>query len=313
MFELKLENSNGSIVNLNDGSRYEVITASGLNPPSASIFTSKSPNRKGLKYNGSTLNERVVVIQIKLHGNIEESRNALYEWVDPEQYAKIYYSNDTKNVYCEGHIEVCEVDPFSNNEVVNVEILCENPYWKDIYDMSVDIAKNLKQFTFPFAIEHSSNVAVASKHLYILEDGTEEYREETTISMNKGIPFSTLKENSITTIFNGGAETGVQFVIRCTEPINSLMIFDANDTTRQFKINYSFPAGWQIIIDTESSPKTCKAVNLKGEYINILKYVSVNPTWFSLKKGNNKFGYVANDGAAAVEMSIRFTNKYLGI
>lgn len=313
MFELKLENSDGSIVNLNDGIRYEVITASGLNPPSASIFTSKSPNRKGLRYNGSTLNERVVVIQIKLHGNIEESRNALYEWVDPEQYAKIHYRNDTKRVYCEGHIEVCEVDPFTDNEIVNVEILCENPYWKDIYDMSVDIAKVLRQFTFPFSIEYSSDVEVTSKNLYILDDGTEEYREETTVSMSKGVPFSTIKDDSITNVFNGGAETGMQFVIMCIEAINSLLIFDANDTTKQFKITYPFEAGWQIIIDTEGSPKTCKAVKPDGTVLNVLRYVGINPTWFSLKKGNNKFGYLADDGAADVEMSIRFTNKYLGI
>lgn len=283
MFELMLENSNANIVDLNDGERYEVITASGLNPPSASIFTSKSPNRKGLKYNGSSLDERVVSIQIKLLGNVEESRNALYAWTDPEGYTKIRYRNGIKNVYCEGHIEVCEVDPFTDNEVMNVEIICENPYWKDLEEISVEVSAMLKHFVFAFAIDSA------------------------------GIPFSTLKEDNITGIFNTGSDTGIQIIIQCTEAVDTLVIFDADNTTQRFQINYPFKAGWQIFIDTEGSPKTCKAITPEGTEMNILRYVKGKPTWFSLKKGINRFGYIANNGAAAVEMSIGYTNKYLGI
>lgn len=283
MFELRLENINANIVDLNDGERYEVISISGLNPPSASLFTSKSPNKKGLKHNGSILNERVVVIQIKLLGNVEESRNALYMWTEPEQYAKIYYQNGIRNVYCEGYVEACDVDLFTNNEIVSVEILCGDPYLKDIQEMIVEISNILKQFVFPFSIN------------------------------SVGIPFSTLKENNITSVVNAGAETGMQFVIRCIEPITSIVIFDADNTTRQFKIEYSFPIDWQIIINTEGSPKTCKAIKPDGTVVNILRYVKGNPTWFNLKKGNNRFGYLANGGEAAVEMTIGFTNKYTGV
>ena len=283
MFELRLENINANIVDLNDGERYEVISVSGLNPPSASLFTSKSPNRKGLKHNGSTLNERVVVIQIKLHGDIEESRNALYAWVEPEQYCKIYYRNGIKNVYCEGYVQDCPIDLFTDNEIVNVEILCGNPYLKDVQEMLVDISNTLNQFVFPFAID------------------------------SQGIPFSTLKENNITSVVNAGAETGAQFAIRCIEPITSLLIFDADNTARQFKIEYPFSKDWQIIINTEGSPKTCKAIMPDGMIVNILRYVKGNPTWFNIKKGNNRFGYLANNGTAAVEMTVGFTNKYLGV
>ena len=283
MFELKLENSNATIVDLNDGERYEIISVSGLNPPSASLFTSKSPNRKGLKHNGSTLNERVVVIQIKLHGDIEESRNALYSWVEPEQYCKIYYRNGVKNVYCEGYVQDCSIDLFTDNEIVNVEILCGDPYLKDFNEIFIEISQIIKQFTFSFAID------------------------------SRGIPFSTHKESNVTSVFNSGAETGARFYIRCQEPITSLTIYDADNTARRFDIRYAFEIGWQIIIDTDASPKTVKAIKPDGTAVNILRYVKGNPTWFNLKKGNNQFGYIANDGAAAVEMKIGFTTKYLGV
>jgi hypothetical protein len=308
MFELRLENSNGSIVDLNDGERYEVISVSGLHPPSASLFTSKSPNKKGLKHNGSTLNERVVVIQIKLHGDIEVSRNALYEWVEPEQYCKIYYRNGVKNVYCEGYVQDCPIDIFTDNEIVNVEILCGDPYLKDFQEIVINISHLQDAFTFPFAISHERRIEVASKN----PDGS-----DAVVYYNEGIPFSTFKESNVTSVYNAGAETGVQFAIRCTEPITSLVIFDADNTARQFKIEYAdgFREGWQIIIDTEGSPKTCKAIKPDGTVLNILRYVKGNPTWFELKKGNNSFGYTANNGSATatVAMTVTFTNKYMGV
>ena len=73
MFELRLENKAGNIVNINDGNRYVVLSCTGLNPPSASIFTAKSPNRKGSKHKGSSLDERPMILTIKLLGDIEEN------------------------------------------------------------------------------------------------------------------------------------------------------------------------------------------------------------------------------------------------
>ncbi|MBR4279416.1 MAG: hypothetical protein IKT34_04475, partial [Clostridia bacterium] len=119
MFSFRLENESGNIVDINDGIKYIVTAASGLNPPSAALFTSKSPNRKGSKHNGSTLDERVIIITIKILGDIEANRNALYAWADTEQYCKVYYKNGVRNVFCEGYVQDCPIDLFTDNEVIN--------------------------------------------------------------------------------------------------------------------------------------------------------------------------------------------------
>lgn len=283
MFSLRLENEDANIVDINDGVSYVVTAVSGLNPPSASIFTAKSPNRKGVKYNGSTLDARSIVITIKILGDIEENRNALYAWIDTEQYVKIYYQNGVKNVYCEGHVEDCPIDLFTDNEIISVAIICEDPHFKDLDEISTDITALLKQFTIPFAI------------------GSE------------GIPFSTMRDNNVATIFNGGAETGAKFYITTTGEVKNLMIYNAADTTKQFLIRGTIPENWTIVIDTDSSPKTCKAYKPDGTVQNMLPYVGAKPEWFTMKKRYNKFGYVADEGTANVSMSIRFTNKYLGV
>lgn len=283
MFELRLENPDGNVVNINDGGRYEVLSVSGLTPPPASVFSSKSPNRKGRKKNGSTLDYRPIVIQIKLLGDIEKSRNDLYAWTDTETELKLYYKNGVKSVYCEGTVTECDIDLFTDNEVVNLAIECDDPYFKDMQEISAEISALVKQFTFPFAIDAS------------------------------GIPFSTMREDNTTSVFNAGAETGVKIIVKCKGEVSNLRIYDANDTTRQFKINYTFAENWTIEIDTESSPKTVKAIKPDGSVINLLKYVSNNPTWFTLKKGNNAFGYTVDSGLFYAEMSIVFRNHYLGV
>lgn len=283
MFELNLENENQNRVNINDGENYVVLSCTGLNPPSAEIFTSKSPNKKGVKYNGSTLYERNIVITIKLLGDIEANRNALYDWINSEQYCKIYYRNGIKNVYCEGHVQDCGIDLFTANEIVSLVIICEDPYWKDLQMIAIDISFLIKQFTFPFAIDSA------------------------------GVPISTLRDSVITNIYNAGAETGCEIIITCKGTVKNIIVFNANDTSKRFKINTTLLENWIVVINSDGSPKTCKCYKPDGSVENLLKYVDNNPTWFTLKRGNNLFDYSADVGKSNIEMQISFTNKYLGV
>lgn len=282
MYELKLENGNSQTVNINDGESFVVTSVSGLNPPKATVYSSKSPNKKGSKKNGSTLDERVIIIQIKLLGDIEANRNYLYSWSDTEQELKIYYRNGQKNIYCEGTVTDCDIDLFTSNEIVNLSILCTDPFLYDIQEIIADISSVTKQFTFPFAIDSS------------------------------GIPFSTVKETNTTNIFNSGAETGVKIVIRCNGEVSNLILYNAIDNSQQFKINTVLHEDWVVEINTDRSPKTVNAIKPDGSTENLLKYV-FNPTWFTLKKGNNVFGYSADRGTNDVEITIGFRNRYLGV
>lgn len=282
MFELKLENSKGNVVNIDDGVYYAVVGISGLNPPSASIFKSTSPNRKGVKHNGLTIGERVLIISVKLLGNIELNRNRLYDWVDTGEYVKIFYRNDTKNVYCEGLVEECDVNTYSAGETMNIAISCEDPYWKDLNELAIELSNIIKQFTFPFAI-------------------------------SEPIPFSTTADNNSTTIYNDGAETGMVITINCTAPVKNLTIYDPNDVTKQIKILTTLEENSIVKIDTDISPKTIKYYKPDGTVENILKYVDKNLTWFTLKRGSNTFGYSADSGVNNVNVTISFINKYLGV
>lgn len=282
MFEILFENESGKLININDGVNYEVIEFEGFNPPPASLYTSKSPNRKGSKKNGSTLDERALLIQIKILGDIEANRNALYEWTDTESELKIYYKNGVKNVYCEGTVTDCDVPLCTDNEVMTVAITCPDPYLKDLQEIATDVSNLLKQFTFPFAIDAN------------------------------GIPFSTLREDNRTNIFNAGTESGALIRIKALGEVSNISLFDGNDASRIFKINMTLQENEIVEIDTASSPRTVKLIRTDGTVENALKYIGHNPTWFQLKKGNNVFAFTASV-TANVEVTFSFTNKYLGV
>lgn len=283
MFSLKLENESGNVVDINDGVNYVIVSVSGLNPPSASIFTTKSPNRKGSKYNGSTLNERNIVIQIKILGDIEVNRNALYDWTYTEQYVKVRYKNGLRDVYCEGHIEDHENDFFTESEIVSLSIICENPYWKDLQEISTEITAILSQFTFPFAISSA------------------------------GIPFSTLKSTNTTNVFNAGAETGIRVTIKCKGTVENITLFDAANPSRRMTLNATIEDGWMVEIDTTASPKTVRAYKPDGTVANLMRYLAPSPVWFNLKKGTNSFGFMAENGQENMEVFVSFTNNYQGV
>lgn len=287
MFDLFLENDKANKVNINDGINYLVTHISGLNPPSASLFLSKSPNNKGSKHNGSTLTERNLVITIKILGDIETNRNALYEWIDTEQYCKVHYRNGKKSVYCEGYVQDCPIEFFTKNEVVSLAIICPNPYWRELQDIQKDVSRLLKQFVMPFAISSA------------------------------GVPFSTIRESQTATFYYAGGETGIRATLKCSGEVKNPVIFDASAVDAlalTFRINTTLHEGETVVIDTEASPKTCKLYKADGSVVNIMKYVGANPTWFTLKKGIAVFGFSADDGTEAnAELTIGYTNKFLGV
>lgn len=280
MFEILFE-KDGSIVNINDGVNYVVVEFEGFTPPPASLYTSKSPNRKGSKKNGSTLDERSLIIQVKILGDIEANRNALYEWTDTETELKIYYKNGVKEVYCEGTVTDCDVPVCTDNEIMTVAITCPDPYLKELQEMAIEISNLLKQFTCPFAIDAN------------------------------GIPFSTIRADNTTNVFNAGAETGAIIRVKAKGEVSNIKLYDANDASRIFEINLTLQENEIVEIDTERSPRTVRLIKTDGSAVNILKNIGHNPTWFQLKKGNNLFGFTASI-VSNVELTFSFTNKYLG-
>ena len=99
MYILKVENITNNVLTLTQReSDFQVLQIDGLNPPNAQINRSTVAGLDGSKFNSSKLNERNIVITIKLNGDIEKNRLYLYSFFNTKRWCKIYYKNESLDV-----------------------------------------------------------------------------------------------------------------------------------------------------------------------------------------------------------------------
>lgn len=273
MFECKIENTKNNILTLTQKeSDFQVYNIEGLNPPKAQINTSKIAGVDGSKFNSSKLEERNIVIYIKLNGNVEANRIYLYSFFNTKEWCRFYYKNGSRDVYIEGYVENVDVALFTNNEVMQVSIICPSPYFKGAAEIIDDISKAIARFKFPF-----------------------------TINLDEPIPFSTIDNSKITDVYNNSeTETGVIIEADIRGNVNSLEIRNT-ETGESIKLNYQFIKNDMIIINTNKTEKSIKLIR-NGVESNIFTALRKGSTFFQLGIRDNYFSYIVNNQASDDEL-----------
>ena len=267
MFECKIENIKNNVLTLTQNeSNFQVYNIQGLNPPKAQINSSKIAGMDGSKFNSARLDERNIVIYIKLNGDVEKNRLYLISFFNTKELCKFYYKNGSRDVYTEGYVENVDYDLFTNNEIMQISILCPNPYFKAMNEIVDDISKAIASFEFPFAID-----------------------------TDDPIQFSTIDTSKVTNVFNDSdSETGLIVEIDLLGNVNSLEIVSVS-TGETFKLNYQFRENDNIIIDTNKGKKSIVLIR-NGIKSNIFTSIVKGSTFFQLAIGDNYFSYLADDG-----------------
>lgn len=282
MFTLQIQNVKNEMITLTqDESNYQVFQVDGLNPPKAQINLSQIAGLDGSQFNSSKLETRNIVIYIKLNGNIEKNRLYLNTFFSTKHKCKIFYKNESRNVYIEGFVESNQYTSFTNNEIVQVSIICPNPYFKNVDEIVDDISKAIAAFHFPFAI-----------------------------NIGDPIPFSTLDTSKTTNVYNDSeSETGVIIEVDFYGSVNTLLIRNT-ETGEAFTLNYPFKSNDQIIIDTNKGEKSITLIR-EGSKYNIFTAIRKGSTFFQLSIGDNFFSYLADNGQSDELVHIVFKHYTL--
>lgn len=287
MFILKIENANGQTFELTHDSRnYAVIGIQGLTPPPTAINTSAGGRVDGSFHNSSIVEQRNIVIDIILNGDIEANRQQLYKIFSLKKPCTIYFQNENRNVQIVGYVETLEGDLFVQREQMQISIICPRPYFEDLNTIYTELSRIIRKFEFPFAIEESDP-----------------------------IPFSEIVDYPLCTVNNGGdVETGVIMTVEITAAVADLTIY--NTTLQQyFGFNRSFFAGDTITINTISGQMSVTRTS-GGQTTNLLNNVTAGSTWFKLAVGDNDFTYTVSAGgsvAGAVRIIFATANLYGGV
>lgn len=295
MFEAKIENVKGNVLTLTGRETdFQIISITGLNPPNAQINTSSIAGFDGAKFNSSKLETRQIVIDLKLNGwgdKVEENRQILYKYFPTKEWCKFYFKSAYRNVYIEGWVEVFEDDLFNQAQIVQVSILCPQPYFKALDMIIDDISKIVGTFEFPFAF--GANGAKVSD-----------------VNTDEAIPFSEVVLDKITNVYNNSeSETGVIIEIDILEPVNTIEIRNT-ETGETFILDYEFLKDDKIIIDTNKGHKSITLVRNHVKY-NIFTAMRKGSKFFQLLIGDNFFTYIVDSGEADTSVNIAFKHYTL--
>lgn len=288
MYKCEIENSKKNIITLTQNeSNYQIINIEGLNPPNAQINLSTIAGLDGAKFNSSILETRNIVIYVKLNGEIEKNRINLYNYVPTKDWCKFYYENENRNVYIDCYVESVEVNPFSNNEIMQISLICPQPYFKDLDEIISDISKVLNAFKFPFSINE-----------------------------NEPIPISIIENNRITNVYNNSeSETGLIITVEVLGKVNKILIRNTG-TGDTFTINNTdgFIAGDTITINTNKGEKSV-TLSRNGAVNNLFGKLVFGSIFFQLSIGDNLFSYLIDNGANDDKVHVNFKHRtiYRGV
>lgn len=289
MYTAKIQNKNGELMILTGNeTSYQVIGIHGLNPPAAQINTTTIVGLDGARYNSARLETRNIVLTVKINGNVELNRLALYRYFRTKEWCTFYYSNGSLDVNIEGYVESVECDLFSNAEMAQISILCPFPYFRSISEVVADSSSVFSVFVFPFSINLDDPVIISS----ISEDS----------------------DGSID-VYNGSeSETGCILEIEFGKAASSVEI--KNTTTGDdLKLVYTFQIGDKVVINTNKGEKSIMLIR-GGVVSNIFASLQPGSTFFQLIVGNNRFEYLVDnvaDTAEDLSLVFRYYNLYRGV
>lgn len=282
MYELKVKNHNGEVLNLSTSPKYTVYKITGLQPPAVSINASSNATTDGSVINSARVDKRNIVIYMTLGGDIEESRIELYKYFPLKQSVTVYFKNGKRDVCIEGRVEVIECDLFSKKQIAQVSLLCPQPYFKAVDDLVSHFNEVSPLFSFPFSLS---------------ADGMELSRITTNI--RKSI------------INTGDVESGLIIELYATGSVINPVIYDVFRRTH-IKLNFTMEAGDRVVINTTTGNKSITLVRA-GISSNILGYMLPDSTWLTLGAGDNVFTYDADDGKVNLQLIFTASILYGGV
>lgn len=287
MFTLRIENARGEFKEFtHDQGNYYVVGIQGLAYPPTNVNTATGGGVDGSFHNSSRVQQRNLVIDIVLNGDIETNRQQLYRFFNIKKPCTIYFSNANRNVKITGYVEVLDGDFFVQRERMQISIICPRPYFEDMDAIEAEISTSLSMFEFPFSI-----------------------------NFNNPIPISELTDEPTATLNNtGDADVGFTAEIEVKESITSFALINST-TTEQFALdltNVGVTSGHTIYLDTRTGQMGVR-VETGIVSLNLINYIVDGSKWLKLIPGENELTFTCSGGYDAAEIRFNLTALYGGV
>ena len=279
----KIENEfNNQLTLTQNEDKWQVVSVTGLNPPSANISTSVIPSLDGTRFNSSRLEQRNIVITLAINGDPEINRNTLNSVIFSKRYLRTYYKNKTKDVYIDGYVESVEYDVFENKMMMQISVICPFPFWRDLKTSTTILSPIIDLLEWPISLP--------------LE----------------GIALSETITDVKAFINNAGsAVTGVQMDFEAAGAVTNPFVQNLT-TGALMQINVEMAADDVISVNTIRGRKSI--VLYSGMTTkNIINDLDSESDWLTLNIGNNTLICGADYGVEYLRVKVYAQNLYGGV
>lgn len=282
MFEVSVENRKGNKISFVQNENYAITKITGLGSPDATISTTDVGAFDGERFNFSKVGKRNIVMTIAILGNVEKNRIALYSVFKSKQWIKFHYKNGLRDVYIEGYVESAPIDLFTQNQEVQISIICPEPFFNNAEEIIEDMNLIINMFYFPFSIEDT------------------------------GVPFSAYDTNLEKSIINeGDIDRGIIIELKAIGEVLNPKIFNRN-TGEFFGLNVTMQKGDIITISTIKGSKTVTLTRDAAD-INIFNNIMKDISWLQIEPGDNVFTYEAERGSEYLDIKFRHRDIFEGV
>lgn len=282
MYECKVENHNGEVLNLSTSSKYTLYKITGLQPPASAVNTSNNATSDGVSVNSVRVDKRNIVLYMALNGDIEESRINLYKYFPLKKTITIFFKHGSRDVYIKGMVELIECDLFAQRQVAQISVICPQPYFKAVNDIVSYFSDVSALFEFPFSISEA------------------------------GVEFSAITTNVRKSIINAGdVPSGVVIDLYAIGTVVNPVIYDVMKRTH-IKLMFTLEVGDHVIINTNHGEKSITLVRA-GVSTNIMGYLYPSSSWLTLESGDNVFTYNCDSGNSNLQITFSSSVLYGGV
>ena len=281
MYTLIAQNKYGQQIELTHNEAYVIESIEGIDPPEAVINVVKNANADGSVFNSAYVNERQIIITLAINGPAEDNRINLYKYFKNKYPTRLYYKNGARDVYIDGYCKNIQISFFNLKQIAQIIIICPDPFFKDSDNELINFSSIDPLFEFPFEIEEP-------------------------------IAFSEiLAEVQKNIINNGDVDAGIKLTINITGSVTNPIIYNS-ETNQYFKLNASFQAGDEIVIDTGFMKKSV-TLTRNGAITSLVNVIQSGSTWLQLNPGDNLLTMSADSGSEYLSAYILVSDLYEGV
>lgn len=283
MFNLIAENERGEQLVLTQNPAYVITSIEGLDPPDAVLNLYKQAGADGMVFNSATLDARQLIITMAVNGPAEINRRALYRYFQTKKYIRVYYKNDSIDVYADGYTQNMTVAYFEQKQIVQITIICTDPYFHlTTPSITYYNPNDTALFEFPFSIPAA------------------------------GIPFSEVNTYDMATVYNpGNIDTGMIIRFIASGAVTNPKVSHGESSTF-FGVTTSMQSGDIITVDTRTGHKAVTR-NRGGVITNLMADRTTGSSWIQCVPGDNTFSITASSGSTDLLVELEVIGDIEGV